>query len=145
MNSLCMTGRLTGDPEIKSGDNWTLAMFSIAVQRRLKNKDTGKYESDFFDCKAFGSTATFLEKFITKGTKIELTGQLSTEEWTSKDGQKRKRVVIIADNVAFAESKSASGGETRTQPTSTPQTGKADSMGFVSIPDGMQGEELPFV
>lgn len=144
MNVVCMAGNLARDPETKSGDDWQITSFAIAVQRRYKNRDTGKFDADFFECKANNSTAKFIAEHFIKGMRIEITGHLQNEKWTNKEGQERQRDVIFVDTASFAGSGAKSSGKHTTaahKAESAPQTKKDDS--FVDVPEGLS-EELPF-
>lgn len=128
MNLVILMGRLTKDPEIRytqtqKGDQMAIGRFSIAVDRR------GKDETDFFNCTAFGKLGEFVEKYLTKGTKIVLTGQIQNDNYTNKEGQKVYATRIIANEIEFAESKR--------QPDAKPDDD------FVDIPDGIE-QSLPF-
>ena len=139
MNSVQLTGRFTRDPDIKYTDGGsTIARFTIACDRRFKQQDGPS--ADFIGCVAFGKTAEFIEKYFTKGMKIELNGHIQTGNYTNNDGVKVYTTDVIAENVSFAESKSAS---TQNSGFGQVPAAGADSDGFMSIPDGMD-EELPF-
>ena len=122
MNSINIIGRLSRDPEVRVNPNGetTVAHFGIAVDR-------GKEEADFFNVTAWNKTALFAEKYLKKGTKVGITGQLRTDTYTNKAGQKTTSVFILADRIEFCESKKA---EEKTD-------------GFMDVPKDL-GEELPF-
>ena len=141
MNKVIMMGRMTRDPEITvygSGDK--LARISIAVDRRFKKE--GEAQADFFDCTAFKKTAEIIEKYMHKGTKVVIDGELRNNHY-EKNGVKHYAQRIIINSIEFAESKKndSSGGGSGGQGNAAPQT---DSDGFMDIPDGLVGEELPF-
>ena len=122
MNSVNITGRLTRDPEIRATQSGaSIARMGIAVDDYQK--------TNFFNVTAFGKSAEFAEKYLKKGTKIEVTGRLDSNTW-EKDGQKRTDVSVIADRLSFAESKAAS------QKVETPEHN-----GFMPIPDDI---DIPF-
>ena len=128
MNKIIMMGRLTHDPEIRYTQSATptaVARFSIAVNRKFKRE--GQPDADFFNCTAFGKTAEFIEKYLHKGTKVLLSGQLQNNNYTKDTGEKVYAVQVIVEEIEFAESKNAS-GNTDGQPPAQP----ADSNGFVS-------------
>lgn len=102
MNNFTFIGRLVRDPEIReSATNDTLiAKYTIAVQR---DKDT----ADFFNITAFNKTAEFVEEFLTKGTKVAITGRVQNDNYTDKDGNKHYTCNFIANSHEFCESKSA--------------------------------------
>lgn len=105
MNQVILKGRLTKDVEIKfTQNNKKLAGFSVAVQRGFKNQN-GEYESDFFNCTAFGNTAELLEKYFKKGQEILLVGRLQNRSWEAQDGTKRYATDVIVERVEFCGSK----------------------------------------
>ena len=106
MNKWIGMGRLTKDPVIRmSADgNTTIGAFTIAVDRRFAKKDD-EITTDYFDCTCFGKLAEFAERYLFKGTKVVLSGELQNNNYTTKDGSKVYSVKIIVNEVEFAESK----------------------------------------
>lgn len=103
MNSIIVMGRLTKDPEVSSSTSGTtFARFSIAVDRRYK-KD-GEQDADFFNCTAFNKKAEFVEKYIKKGTKVVVSGEMRMDRVT-KDGNTTTYPKIMVSDIEFAESK----------------------------------------
>ena len=137
MNSVQLTGRLTRDPEVRYTDGGsTIARFTLAVNRRFKS-ESGP-DADFISCVAFGKTAEFIEKYFSKGRKMDLNGRIQTGSYTNKDGQKVYTTDIVVENVEFGESKNVQGNNSN---SSYDSSGVDD--GFMNIPEGI-GEELPF-
>ena len=131
MNNVSLVGRLTRDPEIKvSASGSSYARFAIAVDRR--KKDDG---ADFINIIAFGKTSEFIEKYFRKGQRIGINGRIQTGSYDGKDGKKVYTFDVIADNVEFVESKSASGPASATP---------ANADGFVNVPDDLEDDGLPF-
>ena len=158
MNKVILMGRLTRDPEVRysqGASQTAVARFSIAVDRRFGKRE-GEPDADFFNCTAFGKTAEFVERYLHKGTKIALSGRIQNDNYTNKEGQMVYSVRIIVDDVEFAESKNASGGNAGGYGNgggynkggyagggnSAPAPSGAGD-GFMNIPDGID-EELPF-
>lgn len=138
MNSVQLTGRFTRDPDVRYTDGGsTIARFTVACDRRFKQQDG--QQADFISCVGFGKTAEFIEKYFTKGMKIEINGHIQTGSYTNKDGAKVYTTDVIVENASFAESKSASTQNSGFD--AVPEAGDAD--GFMSIPDDIE-EELPF-
>lgn len=139
MNSVNLTGRLTRNPDVRYTDSGTsIARFTLACDRRFKSD--GGPSADFPGCIAFGKTAEFIEKYFTKGMKMELSGRIQTGSYTNQDGAKVYTTDVIAESVGFAESKSASGGQPAAAPK--PSQAAADDA-FMEIPDNFD-DELPF-
>lgn len=143
MNSVNLTGRFTRDPEIKYTDSGiSIARFILAVDRRFKQENSP--QADFVSCVAFRKTAEFIEKYFTKGMKIELCGRIQTGSYTKEDGTKVYTTDVVAESVGFAESKAASQGHAAEQEQSQDGGfGPADAHGFMDVPEGVD-EELPF-
>lgn len=134
MNLCEFLGRSCREPEIKrfskkDGTEGVSAKITLAVDRR--GKDAG---ADFIPCTAFGKTAEFVEKYVTKGTKLIVIGRYTTSSYDDKDGNKRYTTEITVDQIEFAESKSAASGNA---------TSAKDEGQFVNISDSID-EELPF-
>lgn len=127
MNKVIQIGRLTRDPEVRysqntqNGSQIAIANFSIAVNRRIKRE--GDPEADFFNCAAFGKLAEFVSQYLTKGSKIAIVGRLQNDNYTNKDGQMVYSIKIIVEEIEFAESKNAAGGNG----TNAPQGGNGQS------------------
>lgn len=98
MNTVHMIGNLGRDPQINAAG--TMASFSIAVKRQFKDKQTGEYQSDWFNCKAFGKTAELIGKSFSKGSQIAFTGHAQNNNY-EKDGQMIYRDEYIVDSITF--------------------------------------------
>ena len=145
MNKLFMMGRLVADPEVRYGgaNNTAVANFRLAVDRRFKRD--GEPDADFFRITALGKQGEFVEKYLRKGTKVIIEGEIRNNNYT-KDGQTIYSDQIIANSIEFAESKSAASNNGGSMGYSAPSN-NAPTMdsgsGFMNIPDGID-EELPF-
>lgn len=135
MNKAIMMGRLTKDPETRyTNGGKTIGKFSLAVDRRFKQE--GQPDADFFNCVTFGKQAEFVEKFLHKGTKILISGQVQNNNYTNKDGQTVYSTQILIDEIEFAESKGA-------QAQQQPSESNSGQQEWMNIPEGLV-EELPF-
>lgn len=151
MNSVNLIGNLTKDIELRYGQTGTaFANGSIAVQRNFKNQ-SGEYESDFINIKAFGKTAELLANYFSKGSKIGVTGSIQTGKY-EKDGRTVYTTDVIVRDVTFVERKQASGGGQGGGNTNTPnrnQNASNGSYGGNNDPFGGSGiqideDSLPF-
>ena len=140
MNIMILTGNITKDPEIRYGnDNKPVARFGIAVQRQFKNKN-GEYDTDFFNLTAFGATASFVEKYVKKGTRLNVTGELRNNNY-EKDGKKVYQDQIIVNSVEFGGSKKDNAGTDA--PAEAPAQNDGD--GFNAVDESVTEDNLPFV
>ena len=146
MNKVILMGRLTRDPEIRysQGERSTaVARYSLAVNRTFKRD--GDPDADFINCVAFGRQAEFAEKYFHKGIRIVITGRIQTGSYTNKDGNKVYTTEVVVEEQEFAESKNASGNNGGGyQQEDRPAPGNASADGFMDIPTGLTGNDLPF-
>lgn len=105
MNKAILVGNLTKDPEMRTTPNGvSVTSFTVAVQRRYKDAD-GNYQADFINCVAWRSTAEFVAKYFTKGSRIGVVGTIQTRTYDDQNGNKRYVTEVVADEVEFAGSK----------------------------------------
>lgn len=108
MNKAILSGRLTRDPELKTTQNQVeVCSFTVAVDRKFKNKD-GERGTDFIPCVAWRSTAEFISRYFSKGSRIELCGSIQTRTYDDNDGKRVYVTEIAVDEVGFGDSKSQS-------------------------------------
>lgn len=96
-NKVIVAGRLTDAPKWRDAEV-PVVNFSVAYNRRRKDATD---DTSFFNCKAFGKTAEFVQKYFGKGSSIMIEGSLRQETWTDKNGEKRSGVVIMVDQAHF--------------------------------------------
>lgn len=131
MNKVVLMGRLTKDPDIRyTREAAAVARYTLAVDRRYQD---GEQKADFISCVAFGKSGEFAEKYLHKGMKIMVSGRIQTGSYTNRDGQKVYTTDIVVEEQEFAESKK------------TQEADREQEDGFMSIPDGVDDEGLPFV
>jgi single-strand DNA-binding protein len=156
MNNVVLMGRLTRDPMQRMANTvngeMEIAKFTLAVDRRRARsaEANGEQTADFISCTAFGKQAEFVNKYLHQGTKVCLSGRIQTGSYTNKEGQTVYTTDVIVENIEFAESKAAAGGNAgfAGNAYADPAAGgaaPADTSGdFMNIPDGVDDEGLPF-
>lgn len=118
MNKVELVGRLTKEPEVKMTSNQTAyCNFTVAVDRKFKDKD-GNRQADFIICVAWKQTATFIQKYFHKGSRIGLTGSIQTRTFDDNEGRTVYVTEVIVDEVEFVES--ANKAEPATAPAPIP-------------------------
>lgn len=103
MNSVNISGNLTRDSELRQTKGGMAVLnFSIAVNDRRQNKQTGEWEEvpNFVECVIFGGYAERMSDYLKKGAKVAVSGRLSYRSW-EKDGVKRNKLEVIADDVTL--------------------------------------------
>ena len=147
MNSICLMGRLTADPELKTTQSGVaVSSFSVAVDRSYTPKGQER-QTDFINCVAWRQTAEFITRYFRKGNRIALQGSLQSRSYTANDGSKRTAYEVVIDNAFFCESKggqsAAPGYDSQIpQPSEAkPAFSTANTGDFEEI---LTDEELPF-
>lgn len=104
INRVNISGNLTRDAELRTtGSGASLLGFSVAVNDRRKNPQTGEWEDypNFIDCVMFGNRAASVDKYMVKGTKVAIEGKLRWSQWEAPDGNKRSKIEVIVDELEF--------------------------------------------
>jgi single-strand DNA-binding protein len=109
LNKVMLCGRLVADPELKTTpSNISVTSFRLAVDRSFTKQGEEK-QTDFIDVVCWRQTAEFVTKYFKKGSAAYVGGSIQTRTWKDKEGNNRKTVEVVADEVKFAESKRDSG------------------------------------
>ncbi len=93
VNKVILVGNLGRDPEVRFTQNGTkIVNFSLATSERWKDKQTGeqKEKTEWHRVVIFNEhLADIAEKYLKKGSKVYVEGQLQTRKWTGNDGNER--------------------------------------------------------
>ena len=110
MNKIMIKGRLTRDPEMKTGASGIeFCKFTVAVDRKMSKEKMKDKQADFFDCTAFGKTGAAISAYLKKGREILVEGRMESST-SEKDGQKRTFWGVTVDTFEFCGSRELSNG-----------------------------------
>lgn len=143
MNKAILVGNLTKEPEQRTTSSGiAVTSFTVAVRRRYKDAD-GNYQADFINCVAWRSTAEFVAKYFTKGSRIGVVGTMQTRTYNDQNGNKRYVTEVVADEVEFAGSKTQN--QDMQKPTEQ-ESRTADELFAEDLADfqPLDDSELPF-
>lgn len=110
MNKVILIGRLTADVDLRqTQNNISTCRFTVAVNRKYKNEQTGEYDADFVSCVAWRQTAEFISKYFSKGKMIAIEGTLRTGSYQDKNHTDVTHYTtdVYVDNVEFCGDKSS--------------------------------------
>lgn len=102
MNTNCvvLVGNLGTDPEFREFTSGkSKAQFSLAF------KTLGSEDANWITVECWNGIATNVEKYLTKGSKVCVTGSLKYESWTGSDQVRRSAIKLVANNVEFLSTK----------------------------------------
>lgn len=134
MNKITLIGNLTHDPEIRSTTNGiTVTTFTIAVDRKFRDAK-GEKKTDFFRILAWRQLGESCGRYLSKGKKVAVIGELQARTYEAKDGTVRMSLDVQADEIEFLTPKQQddSGFEAQKSP--------ADMSQFSDI----QSDDIPF-
>lgn len=129
MNNITIIGNLTADPQLRTTSNGNnVCTFNVAVNRR--NRDG----ADYFRVNAWGNLGENCNRYLERGKKVAVCGEVSLNEYTSKNGEKRASIEINASGVDFLSPSTKNANK-------APSEANTDtSDGYVEVTD----DELPF-
>jgi single-strand DNA-binding protein len=106
MNKLTIIGNLTKDPELRhTQDGTAVCGFTVAVNRK-KTKNNQEPGADYFNITAWRALGENCAKFLTKGSKVAVVGQISLRTWDN--GEKHgASLEVSAEDVEFLSSRNA--------------------------------------
>ena len=102
INKVFISGNLTRDCELRHTNGGTAILsFGVPVNDRVKDRDGSWVDRpNFVDVTVFGARAEALSRYLSKGTKVALSGKLRYSSW-ERDGQKRSKLEVIAEEIEF--------------------------------------------
>lgn len=110
MNKVFFIGRLTADAELRTTTSGkSVTTFSLAVNDGFGEKQ----KAYFFNVVVWGKGAEAVANYTHKGSKVAVTGKLTSRSYDDKNGNKRTAIEVVADmmgGVEFLDSKNGNQG-----------------------------------
>ena len=139
MNKITLIGNLTSDPEARStASGVTVCTFGLAVNRKFAPSG-GERQTDFFRINAWRQLGENCAKYLAKGRKVAVLGELQARLYEARDGSTRMSLDVSADEVEFLSPREQQGdnaGYTAQRTLPGPQ----DLAGFTDI----SSDDIPF-
>ena len=104
-NSVSVTGNATKEPEVRFTTGGSqVASFSVAVNRRWQNRQSNEWEEavSYFDVSCWNQLSANVAESVGRGTRVTVTGRLEQRSWETKEGDRRSKVEIVAEDVAIS-------------------------------------------
>lgn len=101
LNSIIISGNLVhdiGEKDIQKIGETTKLTVTLANNQSVKSNGQWATEASFFDVVMWGKLADNLKPYLVKGKGIAVVGRLKQDRW-EKDGQKKSKIYIIANEV----------------------------------------------
>ena len=105
MNKITLIGNLTHDVEVRSTSNGvTVASFTLAVTNKFKDA-SGENKVQYFRINCWRQLGETVARYLSKGKKCAVVGELTGNQYTAKDGTTRMSLDVQADEVEFLSAK----------------------------------------
>ena len=146
-NRIVLMGNLTGDPQLSFTPwNTPICKFRLATNHKWKDRDGNLQEEVcFVDCTLFGRSAEPFNQYLKKGQPVLVEGRLRLDQWTSPEGEKKSKHVVIVDNFTFVGGGRDGGDSGRSADRQTegasPAAAAASAEG---APQEHGGDDIPF-
>ena len=119
VNKVILVGNLGRDPEIRSTqDGMRIANLSLATSENWRDKNTGerREKTEWHRVAIFNDRLVdVVEKYLRKGSKIYVEGQLQTRKWTDQNGQDRYTTEVVLQRyrgeLTMLDSRGGGGGD----------------------------------
>jgi single-strand DNA-binding protein len=135
VNKVILVGNLGRDAELRyTPSGAPVAKFSIATTEVWNDKSGQRQErTEWHNVDLWGKPAESLKEYLVKGKQVYVEGRIQTDEYTDKDGVKRKSTKVRCDKVvllggggggrgmARGGSEESMGGHAPSSPSSSPE------------------------
>ncbi len=120
MNSVQLSGRLTKDLELRRLENskqTAVVNFILAVDKELSKEKKeeaiklGKQTADFIPVTVFGKPAENCVNYLEKGSKIIVTGKITTGSYVDQTGATKYTMQVTAERVEFVGTKKSNNNQ----------------------------------
>lgn len=153
LNKVMIIGRLTRDPELRTiPSGASVCQMGLATNYVYNNQQTGQKieQVEYHNVVLWRKLGEIAAQYLKKGRRVYIEGRLQTRSWDGKDGQKRSRTEIIADNMIMLDSNPSAGGGAYqappAAPAARPQAAPADEASQATpkeeLPTIQQGEDI---
>jgi single-strand DNA-binding protein len=139
-NLVILIGRVGKDPEVKTTTNGKVASLTLATTEYYKDKATGekKEQTDWHNIVFWNSVADIVEKYVNKGSLINVDGKIRTRSYDDKEGVKRYVTEIIGNQLTLLGGKQEGAKTGESLATTKPEAVSTPA------PVGNDSDELPF-
>lgn len=138
LNAVTIVGRVVRDAEVKfTQAGLPIVNVSIANNQRAKQNNEWVDKANFFDVKLFGERFEKLAQYLTKGSRVGITGRLEHSTWDNKEtGKKNSKVEVVATDVQLLG--------TQLELTDNPHDAYAAIPAMVASGSSVTTDDIPF-
>ena len=121
VNKVILIGNLGKDPELRyTPSGQPVATFSLATTERWNDRNGQRQDrTEWHNIVAWGKLGELVNQYLKKGRSAYIEGRITTRSWEDKDGNKRYKTEIVANQVQFLGAASQSPGDMDPGPVHT--------------------------
>ena len=152
LNKVMIIGRLTRDPELRTTPNGTnVCQLGLATNFVYTNQQSGQKveQVEYHTVVLWRKLAEIANQYLKKGRRVYIEGRLQTRTWDGKDGSKRNRTEIVADNMIMLDGggSAKSGAAAPVAPSPAEETqvsGAEEELPTIQQNEDLSVEDIPF-
>lgn len=112
LNRVMLLGNLGADPELRmtSGGQAVLKLRLATAETYLDRNRNRQERTEWHSVVVWGKRAEALGKILSKGSRLFVEGSLRTSSYDDRDGNKRYRTEIVANNIILSGGRGGGGG-----------------------------------
>lgn len=113
VNKVILIGNLGKDPELRyTPGGQPVATFTLATTERWNDRNGQRQDrTEWHNVVVWGKLAELVNQYLKKGRSAYIEGRIATRSWDDKDGNKRYKTEIVANQVQFLGSTGQGGGD----------------------------------
>ncbi|MDD5676127.1 MAG: single-stranded DNA-binding protein [Chitinivibrionales bacterium] len=146
VNKVILIGNLGKDPEFKvTPGGAAVCTFSLATTERYNDRSGQRQDrTEWHNIVAWSKLAELANQYLKKGRSAYIEGRIQTRSWDDRDGNKKYRTEIVANQIQFL------GSPGPQNQTAGPETGEAPAdiplppQGDAGAPGKIAEDDLPF-
>jgi len=152
VNKVILLGNLGGDPEIRSMQSGSkMATFSMATSKRWRDKNTREQrdKTSWHNIVIFGDgLVDIVEKYVKKGSKIYVEGELQTRKWQDKDGNDRYTTEVVLQgfnsNLTLLDSRNVNNNQEQINDTNQEDSSSENPTSSINTDSSESDDDIPF-
>ena len=146
LNRVMLLGNLGADPELRmtSGGQAVLKLRLATSETYLDRNRVRQERTEWHSVVVWGKRAEALAKFLTKGTRMFVEGSLRTSSYDDKEGHKRYRTEVVANNIILAGGGRGGGGPRAEQAAPEDDAPPAAPGAYPDTDYGGGDDDIPF-
>ncbi|MDP3901254.1 MAG: single-stranded DNA-binding protein [bacterium] len=142
-NRVILIGNIAADPEVRTTPSGQqVASLRIATNRTWTDKQGAKQsQAEFHNVVAWGRLAEIISQYVQKGSLMMIEGRLQTRSWEGKDGVKRYRTEVIAENIQLGPKGAGTPSPAKQEAKDTKQE---EEIPVIEEDDDIDVKDIPF-